>query len=46
MGALDGIAGYLIIDKELKLDNVISIYQEKFVHALEMKNNKQRGRGR
>jgi len=46
MGALDGIAGYLIIDKELKLDNVILIYQEKFVHALEMKNNKQRDRGR
>lgn len=40
MGALDGIAGYLIIDKELKLDSVISIYQEKFVHTLEMKNRK------
>lgn len=39
MGALDGIAGYLIIDKELKLDKVISLYQEKFVHALEMENS-------
>jgi AcrR family transcriptional regulator len=41
MGALDGIAGYLIINKKLKLDTVISIYKEKFVHTLEIKNNKQ-----
>ena len=45
MGALDGIAGYLIIDKELKLDNVISVYQEKFVHTLKMKKSKKRRRG-
>jgi AcrR family transcriptional regulator len=46
VGALDGIASYLIMDRKLKLDKVVSIYHKKFVHALEMKNNKQRGRGR
>ena len=45
VGALDGIASYLIMDRKLKLEKVVSIYQEKFVHALEMKNNKQRSRG-
>lgn len=45
MGALDGIAGYLIIDEELKLESVISTYQKKFVHTLKMKKSKGQDQG-
>lgn len=39
MAALDGIVAYLVIAKELKLEAIISLYKEKFVHAFQIKNN-------
>jgi len=37
MGALDGIVFYLIMNKNLTVESVISIYQEKFIHSLQVK---------
>ena len=38
MAAIDGIAVYLIMDRKLKLDVVISVFIEKFVYACQIKN--------
>lgn len=44
MGALDGIIFHLIMNKNLKLESVVTIFQEKFIQNMEIK--KVTGRGK
>jgi AcrR family transcriptional regulator len=44
MGALDGIIFHLIMNKNLKLESVVTIFQEKFIQNIEIK--KVTGRGK
>lgn len=36
MAAIDGIAMYLMMDTNLKLEKILSVFQEKFVHGLQV----------
>jgi AcrR family transcriptional regulator len=38
MAALDGIIGYLLMDKNLELEEIVSIFMDKFVYILKRKN--------
>lgn len=40
MSALDGITGYLVMNKNLDEKEIISIYEKKFIHDILQKNHK------
>lgn len=46
MGALDGIVFYLIMNKNIKPETVVSIYHEKFIHSLLAKRTEIKGEKR
>jgi hypothetical protein len=43
MAAVDGIAMYLMMDTNLELEKILSIFQEKFVHGLKANRDKPLG---
>jgi AcrR family transcriptional regulator len=45
MAAVDGILMYLMMDTNLELEKILSVFQEKFVSGLQANGNKQNGSG-